>query len=232
MKCITSIALLVAFSVCSSVCVPVALLAADAATLDVVDAKPPDGVSEPIRAALDGKVLRLSMGGKPFYEFWFRKALPLAEKPANGTLGLATMQEGTVLGVVRVSAEQFDFRSEEIPPGVYVMRFGLQPEDGNHLGVAPTRTFALLVPIKQDTKLEPIGHKELMKAAATINAAKHPSNLNLQPTEKLDGKFPRLEELSGGEHKVVVVKFPARVGESQEQVTLIFAIVYDGAGQA
>jgi hypothetical protein len=221
----------VVLAVCGPVYLPARLSAAETVTLAVADAKPPEEVAAPIRTALDGKSLRLSEGDKPFFEFWFRKELPLAEKPANGNLGLSTMQEGTVLGVVRVDGERYDFRNEEIPKGVYVVRLGLQPEDGNHLGVAPTRTFALLIPAKQDTKLEPIGHKDLMKAAAAINAAKHPSNLNLQPVEKQEGEYPRLAEHSGGEHKVVVVKLPARVGDAGERTNLIIAIVYEGTGQ-
>jgi hypothetical protein len=199
--------------------------------LAVSTAKPPAEVAEPIRAALDGKVLRIEAESKPIFEFWFRNELPLAEKPAGGTLGLTTMPEGAVLGVVRVGEDQYDFRNEEIPKGVYVLRLGIQPEDGNHLGVAPTRTFAMLLPAKQDTKLEPVQHEELMKAAAKINAAKHPSNLNIQPVEKMDGQFPRLEERNGGEHKVILLKIPGRVGKSADKATLTFALVYDGQGQ-
>jgi hypothetical protein len=132
---------------------------------------------------------------------------------------------------VRVTSEQLDFRSEEIPKGVYVVRLGIQPEDGNHLGVAPTRTFALLIPAKQDTKLDAVAHKELMKAAAVVNAAKHPSALNLQTVESAEGEFPRLEERSDGEHKVMLLKLPARLGNSGDKTTLTFALVYDGTGQ-
>jgi hypothetical protein len=210
---------------------PFSAFAADEAKLDVADARPPAEVAEPIRAVLDSKVVRLSNADKPFFEFWFRKDLPLAEKPAGGTLGLTTMQEGALLGVVRVDGDQYDFRNEEIPKGVYIMRLGIQPEDGNHLGVAPTRTFAVLVPAKHDTKLDAIAHKELMKAAAAVNAAKHPSNLNLQPVDKADGEFPRLEERNDGQHKAVLLKLPARVGQSSEKTTLTFALVYDGVGQ-
>lgn len=209
---------------------PGQLLAAEAAKLTVATAKPPTEVAEPIRAVLDSKAVRISTGDKASFEFWFRKELPLAEKPAGGTLGLSTLKEGTLLGAVRVTGEHYDFRNEEIPPGFYTVRFGIQPEDGNHLGVAPTRTFALLIPARQDTKLDPIGHEQLMKAAAKINAAMHPSNLNLQRVEKTDGEFPRLEERSGGEHKVVLLQLPARVGDSKEKTTLTFALVYDGIG--
>ena len=47
-----------------------------------------------------------------------------------------------------------------------------------------------------------------MKTAAVINAASHPSSLNLQPVEQADGEFPRLEERNDGQHKVLLLQFP------------------------
>jgi hypothetical protein len=216
----------------SSLLVPSAPLLADEATqLAVAAADPPAEVAEPIRTALDGKVLRLSIGDALFFEFWFRKELPLANQSAGGTLELGTIQEGTVLGVVKVDTQRYDFRNEEIPRGVYIVRLGIQPEDGNHLGVAPTRTFALLIPADRDTKLGPLAHDDLMKAAAGINAAKHPSNLNLQPVESINGEFPRLDERNDGQHKVLLLQLPASVGDSSDKTTLTFALVYEGIGQ-
>ncbi len=212
--------------------VPVLVKAAEPAKLAVVTAKLPEGIAEPIRTVLDSKSLVISEAGKPAFEFWLRKELPLADKPAGGTIGLGTLEEGLVLGVVRVDGEQrYDFRNEEIPKGLYVVRLGIQPEDGNHLGVAPTRTFALLIPASQDTKLDPISHKDLMKAAAAVNAAKHPSNLNIQPVENTEGEFPRLGQGSDSAHKVLIVKIPARPKNGTTATTLTFAIVYDGQGQ-
>jgi hypothetical protein len=207
-----------------------AVFAGGTAKLTVAEADPPKEIAEPIRAALDAKVLRLFAGDEPFFEFWFRKDLPLAKEPENGTLDLTTIEEGAILGALKVDAQRNDFRNEEIPPGVYVVRYGIQPEDGNHLGVAPTRTFALLIPAKQDAKLDPIAHKDLMKAAQTVNAAKHPSNLNLQPVQDLSGDFPRVAELDDGQHKAIVLQLPAHVGNSGEKTTLTFALVYEGTG--
>jgi hypothetical protein len=207
------------------------LFADEAAQLTVAAADPPAEVADPIRTALDGKVLRLSSSDATFFEFWFRKELPLANQPAGGTLELGTIQEGTVVGVVKVDAQRYDFRNEEIPRGVYIIRLGIQPEDGNHLGVAPTRTFALLIPADRDTKLAPVAHNDLMKAAASINAAKHPSNLNLQPVESIGGEFPRLDERNDGQHKVLLLQLPASFGDSSDKTTLTFALVYEGTGQ-
>jgi len=207
------------------------LLCAQAAKLTTTTAKPPAEIAEPIRAVLDDKVLRIAADDKEAFEFWFRKELPLAQAPVGGTLALDTLQEGTVLGVLKVNSERHDFRDEEIPTGIYILRFGIQPEDGNHLGVAPTRTFALLIPAKDDTQLDPVAHEELMKAAAVINAVSHPSNLNLQPVEQADGEFPRLEERNDGQHKVLLLQFPARLSTSDDVTKLNVALVYEGIGQ-
>ncbi len=207
------------------------VLADEPAKLKIVTAEPPKELAEPIRAVLDQKSLVLSSGDKPFFEFWFCKELPLAQKPENGTLSIPTVKEGTVLGAVKVSVERYDFRDEEIPPDVYVLRYGIQPEDGNHLGVAPTRTFALLLTAKEDTKLDPVPHDVLVKDAATINAAKHPSNFNLQPYENAEGDLPRLDERNDGDHKVILLKLPAKVADASEPATLSFALVYEGHGQ-
>jgi hypothetical protein len=223
--------LAVAMTAIGSLFTSAPLSAADAAKLTVATDKAPDDVAEPIRAVLDGKVLRLAAADKPFFEFWFRKDLPLAQQPEGGQLDIGTIPEGTILGVLKVSAERRDFRNEEIPPGVYTLRYGVQPEDGNHLGVAPTRTFALLIPAKADTKLDPIDHKDLMKVAAKINAVKHPSNLNLQSALDQSGVFPRLAELNDGQHKALLLQFPAHLEGSGEKTTLTFALVYEGTGQ-
>jgi hypothetical protein len=207
------------------------VFAIEPAKLTVAAAEPPKEVAEPIRAALDNKSLRLSTGETPFFEFWFRKELPLANKPEDGQLGLNTIEEGTVLGAVKVNAQRTDFRNEEIPPGIYILRCGIQPEDGNHLGVSPTRTFALLLHANRDTKLEAVTHDDLVKSSATINAAKHPSNLNLQPVETAEGDFPRLEERNDGAHKVVLLKLPARLKGEAEATSLVLALVYEGVGQ-
>ncbi len=201
-----------------------------AATLTTAEADPPTELAEPIRAALDSKVVRLSENNKPFFEFWFRKELTLPAAP-NGDFAMSGIPEGTVIGAVRVNEERFDFKDEEIPPGVYVMRFCLQPEDGNHLGVSPTRTFVLLIPAAEDQSLEGIeGHDPVVEASSTVNAAAHPSNLNLQPAKESSGKFPRLAEHSDGDHKVLYVRLPVKV-EGGQSVDLDFALVYQGMGQ-
>jgi hypothetical protein len=230
-RCPLSILAGLGIAIGNSVASTAPLVAQEPARLNVAAAAPPDEVAEPIRNVLNTEAVSLADDNSTFFQFWFRKELPMAQPPAGGTLALDTLAEGTVLGVLKVNSERYDFRDEEIPAGIYILRFGIQPEDGNHLGVAPTRTFAVLIPAQNDTQLDPVAHEELMKAAAVINAASHPSALNLQPVEQAEGEFPRLEERNDGEHKVLLLQFPARVGNSGDATTLNVALVYEGTGQ-
>ncbi len=199
--------------------------------LTVSEAPPPQELAETIRSALQPTVIRLAEEGKPLFEFWFRKEVPLAEKPPLDAFALEAVSEATVLGAVKVHTEQYDFKDEEIPAGLYVLRFGIQPEDGDHLGTSPTRAFVLLIPAKQDPRLDlHFDHEQLMKASSTVNAAKHPSGLNLQPVTQPGSGFPRLAAHNGGEHKVVYLRLPARVKGQKEPLALVFALVYEGIG--
>ncbi len=203
---------------------------AERTKLTVSKAPPPKELAEPIRFALQPRVIRLAEGGKPFFEFWLRKGIPLAKKPSPDAFALTAVREGTVLGALKVHREQYDFKDDEILPGLYVLRFGIQPEDGDHLGTSPTQAFALLIPAKRDRKLDDLDHEQLMKASSTINAAEHPSNLNLQPVTEAKGDFPRLAAHNRGEHKVIYLRLPARIEGQKEPLALIFALVYEGIG--
>ncbi len=206
--------------------------AADAVELAVAEAAAPKELAEEIGAVLQPTVVRLGPKDKPLMEFWFRKEVPLGEKPDKDAFAVTTVKEGTLLGAVRVLKERRDFKDEEIPPGVYVMRLGLQPEDGNHQGTAPTRTFALLTPAAKDRKLESLAkHDDLVKLSQTINAAKHPSNLNLQPVTDASGDFPRLAVHNDGKHKVVYLRLPAKVQGQDAAIDLKLALVYEGKGE-
>ena len=176
-------------------------------------------------------MLQLTAGDKPFFEFWLRKEIALTKMPPSEDLSAEALAEGTVLGALKVHEERYDFRDEEIPPGVYVLRLGIQPEDGDHLGSAPTRTFALLLPAEKDTKLETSSHDDLMDHSATVNAAEHPSNLNLQPVRRAPETYPSLGEHHRGDHKVLFIRIPAKVQGQDKAFTVTFAVVYEGAGE-
>ena len=209
-----------------------AACAAEPVQLTVAEAVPPGDVSEAIRAVLQPQVVRLSDGGKPFYEFWFRKDVSLAEKPPAEGLTLTTLKEGTLLGVLKVHTKRYDFKDLEIPTGAYVMRFAIQPENGDHLGVAPTRTFALLVPAQEDREVEALmQHDAVVKASSKINQGEHPSVLNLQRVKQPDGRFPGLAVHEDGKFKVLNFRLAGRLKDHEAPIPLAVALVYEGKGR-
>ncbi len=115
------------------------------------DPLPGDQVSEAIRSAIKSPGVRVNgPDGKPVAEFWGRSTAFGGEPVMEFGVRFDTIPEGAFLGVARFPEKGSDFRRQNVPPGIYTMRYGLHPEDGNHMGVAASRDFVLLTPIADD----------------------------------------------------------------------------------
>ena len=147
----------------------------------------------------------------------------------HGKKALAGISGITLLGAAKVHAKKrYDFRDDPIDPGVYTLRMGLQPKDGNHIGTAPFDTFAMLVPHERDAKLGGIpDHDALVELSMEGTAGQHPSILSLQPMKKAEGEFPSLTE-GGHDWKFLNIKLPIKVGDKTESIAV--QLVYEGAG--
>jgi hypothetical protein len=207
--------------------------AAAAPGVKVADSAPPADIAEELRGLLDSKSFQLDSGDGLLYEFWFRKDLPLARKP-NGGDALAAIDETTYLGTVKVHKDTKDFKDDEVISGVYTMRLGIQPTDGNHLGTSPFPYFAILVPAKYDKELTGVSdHDTLADLSAQDTATEHPNILSLQPALEADqqtGDFPRLGE-GGDNWKWIHFRLPATVKDGGEKLQITFQLVYEGHGQ-
>ena len=155
--------------------------AADQPTLGEADGAPPVEVPDEIYPALgeQGVSVTLSEGTK--LEFWF-----VADKPGGeGAVAGATFPElevGTLVGVVVLHDAWYDYKGNRIEPGVFTMRYGTRPEDGNHMGVSVHLDFVLLVPVEEDTTLAvdwAQADLNLMSFAAT--GIGHPAVMSLAP---------------------------------------------------
>src|SRR5690606_8836893 len=106
-----------------------------------------------IAVTLEAKGYRISEeGGGPLAEIWLRKAIPASEKPAGakGAIQFPFLAQGELLGAARLLDEAGDYRDQVIEKGVYTIRYGLLPVNGDHLGVSPFRDYALLLPADKD----------------------------------------------------------------------------------
>jgi hypothetical protein len=166
------------------VCVALASVAADQAAMNVEVLKepPPKALGASIRNVLDAQGFRVrDESGHPFIDIWLRKGIPTSAKPAGakGTIQFPFFAEGELLGVCQIAGEVHDYRDQEIPKGVYTLRYGLQPVNGDHLGVSPFRDYTLLLPAAKDNSLDLPPRKQLEERSAEAAGTSHPAVLML-----------------------------------------------------
>ena len=195
-------------------------------TLKVEDKSPPMELASDIRSVLQGKSIRLVEGDKTVYEFWLRSELPLSAAPENSSKSLDAVKQAALIGAVRLGSDLRDYRDDEMAAGLYTIRFGLQPNDGNHLGTAEFSYFAVLIPSKYDAKLEGIAdYKAMVKASSKDTSTEHPLILSLRPVADAKGTFPSLTEPAPS-HKCVRVRVPGKSGDAKSEV--VFDLVFEG----
>src|SRR5205807_6737297 len=102
---------------------------------------------EPIAKLLtDRSIQLLDQKGTPLCELWFRKEVPAKATPEQIKNGLTyrELDETTLLGAIRIDQLMTDYRKQKIKPGVYTLRLGFQPMDGDHMGTAPYNELGLV----------------------------------------------------------------------------------------
>jgi hypothetical protein len=163
--------------------------------------EPPKELAEPIRALLSDKTVQLlDDQGKLFCEVWFRKEVPVkatADEIKKG-VSYSKIEEGTVMGAIRFAQPWQSFRKQNVKPGLYTLRLGIQPKDGDHMGSAPFDEFLLLCPSADDKKPAAIPHKQLAELSGkALPGGNHPVVLLMFPNPKPDA-MPQLTNKGGG----------------------------------
>ena len=194
----------------------------------VADKEPPNQIGESIRNTLQPRAVQVLQGDKAVLEIWFRSEVPLKAKPGSVDKAMDAIAETTLLGAMSVGNGQRDYKDNEIAAGVYTLRFGLQPQDGDHLGTAEYPYFAVLIPAKNDMQLDGVNSfKAMTKASGKDTASGHPVVLSLRPVSSDSGDLPKLND-PAADHKSVRVKVPAKAGD--EKTSIVFELVYKGHG--
>ena len=78
--------------------------------------------------------------------------------------------------MLQFTAEGHDYRDQPIAKGVYTMRYGLQPVNGDHLGVSTYRDYVLLLPAAKDKSVAPPTRKQLEERSAESAGTSHPAS--------------------------------------------------------
>ena len=159
----------------------------DVYTVKAADTPPPNELgaldSRPARWPGDQ---RLRPQGQLLCTVWPRKewaSSASAEQIKDG-LTYRELDETAIVGAVRFPEDWYDYRKQKVKPGVYTLRLGFQPVDGDHQGTAPFGEFCLLVPAKRDEKPDTMNPVELHQLSGAASGGTHPGVMLLFPNPK------------------------------------------------
>lgn len=147
-------------------------------TVSAFEAAPPEQVSAPIKETLSNQAYRvLDAKGEPYIEIWLRKDIPASARPAGpqGAILLPFLEVGECLGAIKFLAEGYDYRDQPIVEDVYTIRYGLQPVNGDHLGVSTFRDYGMLVMAEDDKALANPTQDRLDEVSSEAAASNHPA---------------------------------------------------------
>jgi hypothetical protein len=156
------------------------LAAQEAYKVEELKSGPPPAIAPEITPALIAQGYRIVDGeGKPFAELWLRKSVPASSKPSGskGVIQFPFLAESELLGVMMLHGEAHDYRDQTIPKGIYTLRYGRQPVNGDHLGVSPFGDYVLLLPAAKDKTLAALPRKQMETQSAETAGSSHPAVL-------------------------------------------------------
>jgi hypothetical protein len=193
---------------------PCLLLAQDASySIKVADSPPPKELNAAMAKLLATKAVRLlDKQGKAIAEVWFRKEVPADATPEQIKNGLTyrELKQTEILGAIRFEQDWTDYRKQKVKAGVYTLRLGFQPQDGDHAGASQFTEFVVAVAADKDAKPELMDPKEMVEASAKSISTGHPGVFMLFPnsTPAADAKLAGKEN----NHWVLNVKEDVTVG--------------------
>ena len=175
-----------------------ALFLALAPTVTPLSSKPPADLAAGVAARLT-PAAQVALGATTL-EIWLVQQLT---RSADGP-GWSSVDSGTLVGAMRVSGDFKEIRGKVVKPGVYTLRYGLQPQNGDHLGISTYRDFLLLSPagIDQDPKV--LGFDGVVALSKEVIGTAHPASLSLDPPEGAPGNVLSTYQNEHGHDGVVL----------------------------
>ena len=180
----------------------------------------PPEISAPVRALLSPASISVTGPSGPLCEIWLRASIPAAAQPATA-LGVTYGQlvDGSIVGAIHFDAAVKDFRNQTVQPGTYVLRYALQPVDGNHQGVSDYRDFLLLTPAAADTAAANLADNDLYILSRKASGAGHPSVWSLVPADSAPTSLPGIAHDTSNDFWVLYMK--AAAGTSPTTLGLV-----------
>lgn len=188
---------------------------------------PPDGLPEAVAAAVGESGVRINGPQRELCQLWLAKAVPVAADFQPSAAVKYPFASGQLIGVLQVPRRSglTDFRGNEIERGVYTLRYGRQPMDGNHIGTSDLADFLVAIPADRDDApvvLEDVARLHELSAAAS--GTTHPAIFSLQPVAAAAAE-PALTHDEAREFWILQVNLPAQQGGATKPLPLRVVIV-------
>lgn len=172
--------------------------------------------------------LRITGPKRGLCDVWFAKSVAVeAGFEKTGTITYP-FTPGQFVGVMVVPrrAELLDFKGHEIAAGTYTLRYGRQPQDGNHVGTSETLDFLLAIPV--DKEESPAGiedQDQLVERSAGASGTTHPAIFSLLPIEAVEGDAKVVEV---GDHGWMALETTVQAEAAKVPVKLVVVGVSEG----
>jgi hypothetical protein len=201
-----------------------ALLSAATAAQPNVSAlaeKPPSQLAPAIASALQSSGVKASVSDATL-DIWWAQAIALT---ADGP-GWSNVESGTLVGAMRVSGPYKEIRGKAVAPGVYTLRYGLQPQNGDHLGISTYREFLVLSPAGVDTDPKVLGFDAVVALSKQVIGTSHPAGMSIDPPEDAPGALLSAYKSDAG-HDGIVFEVPRSVN-GKAAGTVKFGLIVSG----
>lgn len=173
-----------------------ALALAFAPSVSPLTEKPPAELAAGVAARLAPAAKVVT--GDATLEIWLVQAIDGASQGWGG------VDSGTLVGAMRVTGTFKEIRGKVVRPGVYTLRYGQQPQNGDHLGISPFREFLLLSPAAIDTDAKVLGFDGVVALSKDVIGTAHPASLSLDPPEDAPGAVRSTYKNESGHDGVVL----------------------------
>lgn len=164
---------------CLAVLVPAA--AAQPKT-SVLQEKAPSQLAAAVAALLQPAGAKAIVGGATLDLWWVQSIALNGDGP-----GWSTVENGTLVGALRVGGVFKEIRGKVVQPGVYTLRYGQQPQNGDHLGISTFRDYLVLSPASADTDPKVLGFDGVVALSKQVIGTSHPAALSMDPPEDAPG---------------------------------------------
>lgn len=170
----------------------------------------PPRLAAAVAGTLSSGGVRATVGANTV-TFWFVKDL--------GASAWSGVKEGTLVGAATIDKDFRDIRGRVVKAGTFTVRYGIQPANGDHLGVSPYREFLLLSPAALDTDPAPRGHDGTIELSKEAIGGSHPAVLSIDPP--VSTAAPLSVSTTELGHKAIVLEIPSASGALRFGLVLI-----------